>query len=534
MQRVTLIALYDEYCLGVRYMSSVLKQDGHEVHLILFKGVECISPAKVPPPERREEGGYYSFATFSTPREVEILLDCLRRQDPDLIGLSFSSISFGLACFLTRKIKEVFKVPVIWGGVDSTINPEENIQHTDLLCVGEGEYPLRELVRAMDAGKDTTRIPSLWIHRDGNVIRNPLMKLEQNLDNYPFPDYELENKTLILEDGISPHPYPPHSHLYTNFMVMGTRGCPFSCTYCCSGHHRQIYAPDKFLRQRSPENMIEELKYRLRTWPWPIQRIEFYDDVLPLNKAWLRELAPRYAAEIRLPFFGYTHPNVGEPENLALLREAGLSYLIMGIQSGSQRVLNEVLNRRHTKARTLQTARNILETGAKLLVDFIGHNPLVREEDNLETLELICDLPKPCGIIKINPMAFYDHYRIQEIAREQGILDQMERPVGVHAYQAIPKPEFVFWEMIHTLAQFEGFSKPVLMQLASDPFLRENPGFLEETVTSLYQATYQDGNPAVLKDEYVQELRWRLARLERSPVVRAYQKVKPLLPGDGR
>ena len=50
----------------------------------------------------------------------------------------------------------------------------------------------------------------------------------------------------------------------------------------------------------------------------------------------------------------------GSPYRLALLREAGLSYLIMGIQSGSQRVLNEVLNRRHTKERTLQTARNIL------------------------------------------------------------------------------------------------------------------------------------------------------------------------------
>ncbi len=529
MRRVTLIALYDEYCLGVRYMSSVLQEAGHHVDVIILKSVSSIHPSNVPCKEEQEEGGYYSMCTHVTPRELDLLLETLKKQDPHLVGLSFSSVSHGLAVFLTQQIKQVFDVPVIWGGVDTTVNPEVNIRDTDMICIGEGEYPIRTVVNALDENKDVTRIPSIWVNRDGHIYKNPIMKLESDLDRYPFPDFEVENKTLIFDNQILDCPYPPDSHLFSNFIIMATRGCPFSCTYCCSGHYRQIYKGDRFLRRRSVDNVIEELKYRIRSWPWPIQRIELYDDVLPLNRRWIEEFSPRYATEIALPFFGYTHPNVGEPENLRLLKEAGIRYLIMGIQSGSQRVLNEYYNRHHTKERTIQTAKNIQEAGIKLLCDFIGYNPLIKEEDNLETLDLICDLPKPWGIIKFNPMAFYDNYKLTEIAKREGIMDQLERPKGVHAWQAKITPDMVFWEYMHTLGHFQGFTKEKVKDLVRDEYLRSNPGILEEMVTNLYKATYLDSNPVTDKDEYIHCLRWRLAQAEESPVLRAYKKVKTLV-----
>ena len=257
--------------------------------------------------------------------------------------------------------------------------------------------------------------------------------------------------------------------------------------------------------------------------------MEFYDDVLPLNKRWIAEFSPAYATEVALPFFGYTHPNVGDPEILRLLHEAGLNYLIMGIQSGSQRTLRKYYDRRHSKEGTIRTVQNILDSGAKILVDFIGYNPLELEEDNLETLDLICDLPKPSGIIKINPMAFYDNYKIFHLAHKEGIVDQLERPKGVHALQAKPNPVHVFWEYIHTLAHFEHFTKENVMGLAKDQYLRENPAILEEIVTNLYMATYLDGNPVVQKDNYIQQMRWRLAQVEGSSVIRAYRKIKSLV-----
>ncbi len=529
MRRVTFIALYDEYCLGVRYMSSILQREGHHVELILFKAVSCIRNDDVPPPERQEEGGYYSMATYASPKEVDLLLDLLKKQDPHLIGMSFSSISFGLARFLTGKIKEVFDVPVIWGGVDTTMNPDENIQYADMICVGEGEYPMRALVNALDAGKDITQIPSIWVKQDGNVYKNPIMPLEQNLDHYPFPDYEADHKTVIYQDRILDAIYPPHTHLFSNYMVMAARGCPFSCTYCCSGHYRKLYKGDRFLRRRSVENVIQELEYCKQNWPWPLERIEVYDDVLPVDGKWIAEFAPQYASRIALPFFGYTHPNVGEPNNLRMLKEAGISYLIMGVQSGSQRVLNQFYNRYHTKERTIQTARNILDADIKLLCDFIGYNPLIQEEDNVETLDLICDIPKPWGIIKFNPMAFYDNYRLTEIAKQEGIMDQLERPKGVHAYQAKITAEMVFWEYILTLGHFNGFTKGKVQDLVNDEYLRENPVILQEMVTNLYRATYLDSNPVVDKELYLRDMQCRLQQMENSRFIRTYRKVKSLI-----
>ncbi len=529
MQRVSFIALYDEYCLGVRYMSSMLREDGHHANIIIFKGVEYISPSEVPPPEQQDEDGYYSMCTYTTGKELELLLKTLKEQEPNLIGISFTSISFGLAKFLTEKIKKELKVPVMWGGVDSTVSANENIQYTDMICHGEGEYPVRALVNAMDRGEDTTCIPSIWVNQNGNIKRNANMRLEQNLDNYPFPDFELEYKTVIINDEIYPSPFPPKSHLYTNFIIMATRGCPFTCTYCCSGHDDVLYKGDRFLRRRSVENVIAELKYRIKTWPWNIERVEFYDDVLPLNKRWIAEFSPRYATEVALPFFGYTHPNVGDPEILANLSEAGLNYLIMGIQSGSQRTLRKYYDRRHPKEGTIRTVNNIMDAGIKVLCDFIGYNPLETEEDNIETLDLITDLPRGYGIIKINPMAFYDNYKIFQHAHKEGILDELERPKGVHALQAKMKPYYIFWEYLHTLGHFEGFTKENLMGLVNDQYLRENPGLLQEMVENLYNATYQDANPVVNKDQYIQQLRWRLAQAEKSTFYRAYKKVRSLV-----
>ena len=511
-------------------MSSVLKEAGHHTEIVLFKSVANITPLDVPPPEKQEEGGYYSMATYVSPLELKLLLETLRKQGPHLIGLSFTSISYGAAEFLTRKIKEEFKdVPVIWGGVDSTVNVRENIQCADMICIGEGEYPIRNLVNALDRGEDYSHLPSLWVRKDGQIHQNPVLPLQQNLDEYPFPDFEIQDKTVIYNGEILNSHFPPLTHLHSNYLVMATRGCPFTCTYCCSGHDRQIYKRQHFLRRRTVDNVIAELEYMIRIWPWKIERIEVYDDVLPLDYEWLKEFSPKYASRIGLPFFGYTHPNVGEPASLKLLKEAGCHYLIMGIQSGSQRVLSEYYDRRHTRERTIQTAQNILNADLKLLCDFIGYNPLIRENDNIETLDLICDIPKPWGIIKFNPMAFYDGYRLTEIARKEGIMDQLERPDGVHAHQAKITNDLIFWEYILTLGHFEGFTKERVMDLVNDRYIRENPEILKQIVTNLYKATYLDSNPVVNKEQYTAQLRTNLRYYENSKILKTYRKIKNLV-----
>lgn len=528
--KIALVTLYDEYCLGARYLSSVFALDGHETYIVTVKGLDYVGPHFVPPQEEWDDEGYYGYCTYVTSRETRLFLDTLEKINPRWIGFSFLGINYGLACFLSQAIRHRFPDRlVVWGGTDTTINPDDNVQHCDVACMGEGEWPMREFVRRLDKGIGFDDVPSLWINKgNGEIIKNPKGLIEQQLDNFPWPDFEPERKIVIFDNQILNTHFPPSTHLHTNYMIQGSRGCAFTCTYCHSGHSDITYPGQKYLRTRSPRDVVDEMKYRIRTWPTKLERVEFLDDILPLYPQWLKDLCPLYRDEVGLPFYGYTHPNVNRPESLRLLADAGCKYLIMGIQSGSQRTLRKYYDRKHDKRKIIEATKLMQEAGIRPVIDLIGYNPLETEADNLETLDLLCDLPRPYGIVKINPIAFYDNFRVLDIARREGIIDQLERPKGMHALQAKYKPEFLFWEMLHTLAQFQGFSKESLMSIGEDEHLRRNPEFLVELVESMYKTNYMDGNPVAPKDEYVEYLRWRLHQIEATQMYRAYKRLKKL------
>ena len=86
----------------------------------------------------------------------------------------------------------------------------------------------------------------------------------------------------------------------------------------------------------------------------------------------------------------------------------------------------------------------------------------------------------------------------------------------------------VFWEKLHTLAHFQGMSKEHVMGLVNDQYLREHPEIFTETIAALYNATYLDGNPVADKDQYIQELRSRIAQIDGSRMIRLYRKIKNL------
>ena len=444
----------------------------------------------------------------------------------------FASPASGLARFLTEAIKTELKVPVLWGGRDSTFNPAENIQHTDAVCIGEAEYPIRFFVEAMNNGGETDNVPSIWMNDCGIIHRNPMIHLETNLDCLPFPDFKPANQTVIAEGAIDPAPYPPRSSLHTNLIVMASRECPFTCPYCGSAHDGLEHGESPSTRIRSVDSVIEELRLRLRESPQPIERIEFHDVVFPFDREWVEAFAGRYTTEIARPFYGYTRPGAGCPEVFQTLKAAGLQSLIMRVPTGSRRVLEKLYGHSFSKDSVIETAFQIENAGIQPLFEYIVNNPWETEEDHLETLDLICDLP-PCGaIVKNRPLAFYSNCRLYETAREDGLLDEFERRSGEGAYQAKEKPIHLFWECLYILGHCKRFNKESLMEMASDEYLKENPGILKEMAVNLYNALYLDGNPMADKDRFVQQIRWRIAEVENlsdKPIVRNVKRLAQTL-----
>ena len=539
MQKITFISLYDEFCLEARYVSAMLKHDGHETNIVFFKGLHYLqtdrmstSPVNTIP----VDDAYHGAIGFASPKETALLLKIVERQNPDLIIFYFSSPGFGLARFLTEKIKQQFSSPVLWIGPDTFFSPEENIRYADMIGLGEPEHPVRHVVSAMERKEDYSALEGIWLNRGGQIIRNPMLHLESNPDRFPWPDFEREGKSVIVNDELSYIPFPTDSSLFSNVIIRATRGNPFTCPYCQKAHDGVSHGDYDALRVRSADSVIDELKYRIRTWPTTVERIEFHDEFFPLERSWVEHFISRYSTEIALPFYAYTRPGFYDPEVFHRLRDAQMQALIIRLPSGSLAVQKNYFHRNDTKEEIIRMARMVLDSGMKALFEFIVHNPLENDEDRKETLDLICDLPKGVVLTKGVPMAFYSNCVLHQEAIAKGVNTNIVQPEGCHAFESVVSNDFVFWESLYTLAHFEGMEKETVLDFIRDEYMRKNPEILKEMADNLYKCQYLDGNPLANKEEYIHQLRWRITQSENDAavfLVRHARKLAGLLKNSG-
>ncbi|HQO59180.1 MAG TPA: cobalamin-dependent protein, partial [Candidatus Omnitrophota bacterium] len=157
------VAFINDSCerLGVEYISAVLKQHGHTVKLFadpqLFNDENfTIAPL----------AGFFD--------QQEELLVRVREFQPDLVAFSVVTDFYQWACRLARRVKAVMDVPVLFGGIHATSVPEKVLQQdcVDMVCRGEGEFALLDLVNNMEKGRRDYAIPNIWFKKNGAIIRN--------------------------------------------------------------------------------------------------------------------------------------------------------------------------------------------------------------------------------------------------------------------------------------------------------------------------------------------------------------------------
>lgn len=521
MQRVLLISLYDEYCLGLRYTSSQLRRDGHTVQVVLIKGLQYLGL----PLDCSEEGGYTGVRTQVTPTEYSLFMDTVNDFRPGLVCIFFASPCYGLARFLTQRIREKQQTFVLWAGTDSTFSPENNIQHADAICIGEPEYPIRLLAERIENKEECTNVSGIWFNRNGTIHRNPAIDLETNLDSFPWPDFDSLNIIAIANNRLLHEPCPPTSSLRTNAILIASRSCPITCPLCQSGHDGITYKERKAVRLRSVNDIIAELKYRLQTWPYPVERVEFHDDSIPLDTAWLEELAERYPTEIALPFFGYIRPNSTGADSYRLLRQAGAFAMILRIPTS----LSKRADTNCSRERIIQTAHAIHDSGIRLLCEFVINNPLEEEKDFIDTLHILREFPDHFGAVPSVPFSYYENCSFHQTVVQKNLANQFERIQGEHALAGKKQGRYLFWESLYKLAQYKGIDRECLLQFVQDEYMREHPETLEEIVDNLYRTTYVSSNPMAEKDSYVQYLRGRLLETRRMASQPTVRKVRDIV-----
>ncbi len=404
---------------GSRLIAACLKQAGHKVTQFFLP--------------------FYGTAQIEITPDVEAILG-----DQDLFAVSLYSCYEDRAIDVTKYLRRRFPTTkIMWGGIHATARTKQSMDWCDIAARGECEEAIVELLGKMERGEPYYDTKNFTFKVDGKVIENCLRPLQTNLDEHPFPDYEIED-CYILDEARTIRPMTDelmrkyHTVYYfdePSYFVLATRGCPFVCSYCYNNYFVNTYNDNnkqsqnndrpRKLRYRSVDSVMTEINERTKRFPF-LKHVSFSDDDFFARKLTdLEYFAKRYKAEVGLPFGCSAIPASINEEKLDLLMDCGLKVVQIGIQSGSDRLNREIYQRFLPMWKVKEHLKIIervgIPKGLQVTADFIIDNPYETQLDQLETVINTIDLPR---FLRTNifTLTYYPGTEIYNKALKDGVI----------------------------------------------------------------------------------------------------------------
>lgn len=219
------------------------------------------------------------------------------------------------------------------GGPHATVLPVETLETTgaDLVYAGEGERAFRLLL----SGTDPAAVPGACFMKDGKAVLVPGRLLVEDLDTLPLPDRDIFDMEKYFETWYSMDRVDPALRGTT---VMGTRGCPYTCTFC-QPTLSEIFG--KKMRMRSPESIVKELLHLVNKYA--VDAFMFEDSTFIIDHGWVTEICSLMIQNgLKLKWCCNVRADLLTEELLDTMVKAGLTKVNMGVESASQRVLDDI------------------------------------------------------------------------------------------------------------------------------------------------------------------------------------------------
>lgn len=397
------------YNYGLGYVAAVLRSAGHDV----------------------------DYTPLFTEDDARALAEHARQRQPRIVGLSTTTAQFAYVQDIAQAVKDACDGLVVCGGVHPTLKPDCLGEAPDLDAIvrGEGEYPLLDLAEALEKGADIRSIKNVWLRENGTVTENPLRPFIENLDALPFPDKMcLDYQSVIDRSGGA-----------NRFMF--SRGCTFKCTYCSNWALSQL-CEGRYFRQQTTDRAIEEIRRDRERFQF--SRIIFDDDTITLRKEWFYEFFTRYRQEFDLPFVCNLRVGTVDADMIKLLRDAGATTAVIGVEHGNEAFRRTILKRPMTNRQIVETFDLChelgLETYGQAIVGFPHENK-----------KLFRDTARLCRRVSVkNPISIFEPYpgtELGQVCEQNGWLP----------------PKTRYRERREAVISFPGFSKEQI-QLCADVF----------------------------------------------------------------
>ena len=309
-------------------------------------------------------------------RELPKVIKELKKIGPDLIVMILGFNSFPLDIIAINKIKKEYKNTTIAGfGYLPTQFPEETLKKSklDIIIMNEPEHTFSEIYDHLKENKSLKKIRGIAYKENGKITVNLLRKRIQNLDKLPFPDHSLIKLNNYNESFLG----------RSIGCIISERGCPYKCIYCV-----KVYG-DKLV-SRSAENILSEIEHLVNINR--VRNIRFMDDTFCLNRKRLKNICKGLIGrQLNIKWTCLTRLDLLDKDMLDLMKKSGCQRMYIGIESGSQRILDY-----YKKGITVNIIKEKVSLTKRIGIEvsgfFIVGAPIETDDDITRSIKLAKDL----------------------------------------------------------------------------------------------------------------------------------------------
>ncbi|MFA5089691.1 MAG: radical SAM protein [Candidatus Omnitrophota bacterium] len=323
--------------------------------------------------------------TFHLRNWRQVLRQGIEENSPDVIAISSNTMYMKYVNAIMQEIKKEYRLPVILGGHHASIYPEETIAipECDSICIGDGEEALVEYLNRRQEGKALEGACGIWAKEGDRIIRNTGGRFRKGLDDLPIPNWDLW-KDL-----------DKYFYYLGMLYMIGSRGCPYNCTYC-DAHGIKDAVPGDYFRLCDPVRYAREIAYQWDKYKNRNLRLaQLFDPVFTMYDDWVESFCAEYRRlgiqnEFRYSVFSrLDHLN---ERKIKALAKSGCAILRVGVEAGDEYIRNKIYKRGMSGSKIKEIFRLAKENGIIFTAFYILGGPAETPHTVKRTISLAYEL----------------------------------------------------------------------------------------------------------------------------------------------